>query len=255
MNNPLKQFMHLAALTTLAPIVNAEQDALSYRTSMTIADSYWTRPGFFAPDKEGPVIQPELNVTFSGKQGAVSGYIWENQNLAYGIGADGAHEIDIGISYTSRPFFEAGNFSAGLGLHGAWWEFGVAKILGKSHGILEPGIWIKQKINEKLSLESKLSSVKLLGDEGRDGFMVDHSATLRYSLGKRASVALSYGMMYLDGSGIYGSEAGAAYLRGSLPVQYDFGNGINASLGIRFQKGFHDKPTGIGGFLTLEKRF
>lgn len=224
-------------------------------TAITLGDAYWTRPGFFPTHKEGPVVQPEVNAMYDSDYGKVSGYVWLNQNLASGLSVNGMHELDVGINYRSPPLVKNERTHVGFFLHGAWWEYGIADRLGKSHPIIEPGIWFEKKMSEKSSLEAKASWVQLLGDKRSNGGMLDASISFPYHINKKITLAPIVAWMYLDGDGFYGSKEGTAHVRGILPFNYSFGKGYGATLGLRAQKGFNGKEDKIGGFLKLQKDF
>ena len=252
---PLIANTFLSSLSLLAGEPLPERPAWSAHIAVTLGDAYWTRPGFFPTHKEGPVIQPEIGVSHLSALGNVSTYAWLNQNLASGLSAEGTHELDLGISYSSPPLVKTDALKAGLSLHGAWWDYGIAGKLGKSHAIIEPGMWMNRIINEGTSLEAKASWVQLLGDKGSDGCMLTTSLAFPYQVSKKTSLTPTLSWIYLTGENFYGSKKGTAHVRVVLPLTYSFDKGYSATLGFRAQEGFNGKDDKLGGFLKLQKDF
>ncbi|MBM3233193.1 hypothetical protein FJZ18_03445 [Candidatus Pacearchaeota archaeon] len=235
---------------------DSKKSPLSANVAITLGDVYWTRPGFFPTDKEGPVVQPEFSIFYNaGKLGRFSAYTWLNQNLDSGLNKEGMHELDLGVSYSSPPIIKTDTMKAGLSLHGAWWEYGIAGKLGKSHAIIEPSLWLQQKLSEKTSLEAKASIVQLLGQQGSDGSMLVASATLPYQRTEKLSLAPTVSWTYLSGKNFYNSDEGTAHVRAILPFTYAFSKSMSATLGVRAQAGFNGKDNKFGGFIRLEKKF
>ncbi|MEK6825575.1 MAG: hypothetical protein AABY00_02190 [Nanoarchaeota archaeon] len=238
-----------------SPAEQPPKSPWSASAAITLGEAYWTRPGFFPIDKSGPVVQPEANISHTSKIGKLSVYAWLNQNLSSGLRIEGAHELDIGISYNSHSLIQKENFKAGVILHSAWWEYGLAGKLGESHSIVEGGIWMNQKVNEKVSLEGKASWMQLFGKKGSDGVMLSTSVSLPYQISKKCSVTPTFSWTYLTGEDFYGSKEGTAHVRAVIPLSYCFGKGYSATLGFRTQAGFNGKDDNIGSFLKLQKDF